>query len=94
MIHQQTRKRGVVFTAQFVEGITEMGHKQRERELVVRWLNYLARVDVRKNGTPTTMAETELNDGGSKENKLRPCRSNHHYSLFFFLRLRLNNNKG
>jgi len=38
---------------------------------------YLTRIDVTKMGTPTAMAETHLNDGGSKENKLRSDRGNH-----------------
>jgi len=38
---------------------------------------YLTRIDVRKKGTPTAMAVTELNDGRSEENKLRSCRCNH-----------------
>lgn len=38
---------------------------------------YLTRVDVRKMGAPTAMAETKLNDGGSEENKVGSSRCNH-----------------
>jgi hypothetical protein len=44
-------------------------------------MNYLARIDVGKKGTPTGMAVTELNDGGSEENELRSRRSNHVFLL-------------
>lgn len=38
---------------------------------------YFARVDIGENGAPTAMTEAELDNGGSKENKLRSTRSHH-----------------
>jgi hypothetical protein len=40
---------------------------------------YFASVDVSESGTPTAMAEAELDYGGSEENELRP-RWSHHVS--------------
>ena len=59
--------------------LNQKSERQRERE---REREYLASINVRKNGTPTAMAEAKLDNGGSKENELRPSWS-HHVSLNF-----------
>ena len=50
--------------------LNQKSEREREGE-------YFASINVRKNGTPTAMAEAKLDNGGSKENELRPSWSNH-----------------
>ena len=52
------------------------------KEYIINWQgksrsNHLASIQVSKRSTPTFIDVTELNNGGAKQHKLRPCWSYH-----------------